>query len=199
MTSALVCSPVRAQGVAAQSWASPGPRWVTGQLLPGPPTRRHVWLPPAPGTEDSGAGGCRSRGPPPHLGPLPPPRASSPRMEWSALVTGEEGETRSESRDVARGLAGKGKEKGQGQTARVSEQRRLAGRQEEGGHGERRGEGELPQPLWFPGSTVTEGTHARGPNAGPGPQDLPLLSPQGATPRALSLKHLGAMAFCLGN
>lgn len=103
--------------------------------------------PPAPGTEDSGAGGCRSRGPPPHLGPLPPPRASSPRMEWSALVTGEEGETRSESRDVARGLAGKGKEKGQGQTARVSEQRRLAGRQEEGGHGEPRGEGELPQPL----------------------------------------------------
>lgn len=147
VTSALVCSPVRAQGVAAQSWDSPGPRWVTGQLLPGPPTRRHVWLPPAPGTEDSGAGGCRSRGPPPHLGPLPPPRASSPRMEWSALVTGEEGETRSESRDVARGLAGKGKEKGQGQTARVSEQRRLAGRQEEGGHGERRGEGELPQPL----------------------------------------------------
>lgn len=165
----------------------------------GPAPARAAHPPPAPGTEDSGAGGCRSRGPPPHLGPLPPPRASSPRMEWSALVTGEEGETRSESRDVARGLAGKGKEKGQGQTARVSEQRRLAGRQEEGGHSERRGEGELPQPLWFPGSTVTEGTHARGPNAGPGPQDLPLLSPQGATPRALSLKHLGAMAFCLGN
>lgn len=90
VTSALVCSPVRAQGVAAQSWASPGPRWVTGQLLPGPPTR-----PPLPAQRTRGQAAAEAGDLLPTSGPfrlLGPPHLGWSGVRWSLGRKGKRGQ-----------------------------------------------------------------------------------------------------------